>query len=68
MKTIILDVLTPEDEEMVLTILEGLRKGNAIQFQSLDPAQPSNEVQDQILTSLGSPRRSWEEGMTQLGL
>lgn len=68
MKTIILDVLTPEDEEMVLTILEGLRKGNAIQFQSLDPDQPSSDVQDKIQASLDSPRLSWEQGMAQLNV
>ena len=69
MKTFVLDVLSPEDEEMVFTILEGLRKGNAIQFHPVDEsAAPSDALRDAIEASLASPRLSWEEGLTQLGL
>lgn len=68
MKSFVLDVLTPEDEEMVLTILEGLRKGNAIAFHLLEPEPPLAELHGKIQASLDSPRVSWEQGLQQLGL
>ena len=69
MKTFLLDVLSPEDEEMVLTILEGLRKGNAIRFHPVDASAASpDELRNSAEASLASPRLSWEEGLTQLGL
>ena len=68
MKTFVLDVLAPEDEEMVLTILEGLRKGNAIQFHSLEEDKPDDELNARLQTSLNSPRLSWEEGLKQLNI
>ena len=68
MKTFVLDVLTPEDEDMVFTILEGLRKGNAIAFHSVEPEPSVAELHNRIQASLDSPRLSWEDGMAQLGL
>ncbi|MFD2785755.1 hypothetical protein [Hymenobacter rubripertinctus] len=68
MKTFVLDVLAPEDEEMVLTILEGLRKGNAIQFHSLEDDKPDEGRLARVQASLNSPRLSWEEGLDKLGL
>lgn len=68
MKTFVLDVLTLEDEEMVVTILEGLRKGKAIAFRSLEAELPLQELHDRIQASLNSPRLSWEQGLAQLGL
>ena len=68
MKTFLLDVLTPEDEEMVITILEGLRKGNAIAFHSVEPELTTEALHNQIRTSLASPAVSWEAGLAQLGL
>jgi len=68
MKAFVLDVLSPEDEDMVFTILEGLRKGNAIAFHSVAPAPSVEELHGRIQASLDSPRLSWEEGMVQLGL
>ncbi|WP_375418795.1 hypothetical protein [uncultured Hymenobacter sp.] len=68
MKTFLLDVLTPEDEEMVVAILEGLRKGNAIAFHPLEPGFSEKELHDQIQASLDSPRLSWEQATAQLGL
>ncbi|SET91193.1 hypothetical protein [Hymenobacter actinosclerus] len=68
MKTFVLDVLAPEDEDMVLTILEGLRKGNAIRFHALGTDEPTGELQLRIQDSLNSPRLTWEEGLSQLGL
>ena len=68
MKTFVLDVLTPEDEDMVFTILEGLRKGNAIAFRSVAPEPSVAELHGRIQASLDSPRLSWEEGLAQLGL
>jgi len=68
MKTFVLDVLTPEDEEMVLTILDGLRKGNAIAFYPAAPELTIAELHGKIQASLDSPRLSWEEGLAELGL
>lgn len=68
MKTFVLDVLTPQDEEMVVTILEGLRKGNAIAFHSVESELSSEELHDRIRVALDSPRLSWEEGLARLGL
>ena len=68
MRTFVLDVLTLEDEEMVITILEGLRKGNAIAFQPMEPELPMPELHRRIQASLDSPRVSWEQGLEQLGL
>lgn len=68
MKTFVLDVLAPEDEEMVLTILEGLRKGNAIQFHSLEEGKADDELGGRIQASLDSPQLSWEEGLKQLNI
>ncbi len=68
MKTVVLDILTPDDEEMVFTILEGLRKGNAITFQALEPEQSASELHSKIQASLSSQRLSWEQGLQQLGL
>lgn len=68
MKTFVLDVLAPEDEEMVVAILAGLRKGNAIAFHSIEPELPVEELHHRIQASLDSPRVSWEQGLAQLGL
>lgn len=68
MKTFVLDVITPEDEEMVIAILEGLRKGRAIAFRPLEPEMTIAELHNQIQASLESPRVSWEQGLVQLGL
>lgn len=68
MKTFVLDVIDPEDEEMVVAILEGLRKGHAIAFRPLEPETPLTELHQQIQASLESPRVSWEQGLAQLGL
>ncbi|AMJ64138.1 hypothetical protein [Hymenobacter sp. PAMC 26628] len=68
MKTFVLDVLTPEDEEMVVTILEGLRKGHAISFHPVAPELPLPELHDQIQAALDSPRLTWEQGLKELGL
>ena len=68
MKTFVVDVITPEDEEMVLTILEGLRKGHAVSFRSVEPELPIPELHDKILASLESPQLSWEQGLAQLDL
>ncbi len=68
MKTFVLDVLAPEDEEMVVAILEGLRKGHAIAFHPVAPELPLPELHDQIQAALASPRLSWDQGLQQLGL
>ena len=68
MKTFVLDVLTPEDEDMVFTILEGLRKGNAIAFHAIAPEPSAEELHGRIQASLDSPRLTWKEGLAQLGL
>lgn len=68
MKTLVLDILAPEDEEMVLTILEGLRKGNAIMFHSLEPELLAEELHGKVQAALESPRISWEQGLAELGL
>ena len=64
----LVDVVTPEDEEMVLTILEGLRKGHVVAFHALEAELPLAEVHDRILASLASPQVGWEQGLAQLGL
>ena len=76
MKTFVLDVLTPEDEEMVLTILEGLRKGNAIQFQAVEPlplhddSLTDDEWADKLrqAEASGSVRLTKAEALARFGL
>ena len=68
MKTFVLDVIAPEDEEMVIAILEGLRKGHAIAFRPLEPETQLAELHEQVQASLESPRVSWEQGLAQVGL
>ena len=68
MGTFVVDVLEPEDEEMVITILEGLRKGHTITFSPLEPELSADELNQQIQASLDSSRVSWEQGLAQLGL
>ena len=70
MKTYTLDVITPDDEEMVAAILEALSKRNVIRFAVAAPWQPqsSHELEAHLIASDAQPRLSFAETRQRLGL
>jgi len=70
MKTFVLDVLMPEDEDMVAAILEALSKRNVIRFAVAAPWQPHSEeeLDDRIAAADAQPRLSFAEARQRLGI
>ncbi len=70
MKTYTLDIIAPDDEEMVAAILEALSKRNVIRFAVAAPWQPlsDDELEARIMASDAQPRLSFAEARQRLGL
>jgi hypothetical protein len=70
MQTVVVDILTPEDEEMVFTILEALSKRNVIRFGVAAPWQPRStaELEERIVAADAQPRLSFTEARQRLGI
>lgn len=70
MKSFMLDVLTPEDEEMVAAILEALSKRNVIRFAVAAPWQPHSEaeLEARIVGADAQPRLSFAEARQRLSI
>lgn len=70
MKTYTLDIIAPDDEEMVASILEALSKRNVIRFALAAPWQPASEaeIEAQVIAADAQPRLSFAEARQRLGL
>jgi hypothetical protein len=73
MKTYTLEVLTEEDDELVTTILDALRKRNLIRFAASpkswsSPPTSEEELAERLTAALASPRMSFAEARQRLGL
>jgi len=73
MKTYTLEVLTEEDDELVTTILDALRKRNLIRFTASSegwssPPSSDDELAERLTAALASPRLSFAEARQRLGL
>ena len=64
------DVVTPDDEEMVAAILEALARRQAIRYAVAAPWQPQTEaeVQARVAAADAQPRISFAEARQRLGL
>ncbi|RZK19536.1 MAG: hypothetical protein EOO56_13985 [Hymenobacter sp.] len=73
MKTYTLEVLTDEDDELVTTILDALRKRNLIRFTAgsegwSKPPASEAELAERLIAALASPRLPFAEARQRLGL
>lgn len=73
MKTYTLEVVTDDDEEMVASILDALRKRNVIRFAASQPrlsAWPTSaaELEDRVAAADTQPRLPFAEARQRLGL
>lgn len=73
MKTYTLSILADDEEEMVASILDSLRKRNVIRFAAGQPvmsAPPASaaELESRVLAADAQPRLSFAEARQRLGL
>ena len=64
------DVVTPDDEEMVAAILEALARRQVIRYVVAQPWQPHSEteLQERVAAADAQPRLSFAEARQRLGV